>query len=284
MVSYKVTLTVISGPQKGLVIEAERDTIYIGRDKNVDLWLNDAAVSSKHARITITYLGVEIEDLNSRNGTFINNVPIQSGGLRHLDKVLVGQTEIQVKIEEPEEKASITPPPPPSPDVKGPPRPQIREQTKDASIKVPVISRIFVAGFPDNMRKVIVNQLKEHNIVQEVVQAQNGGEALELLTRALKDETLPELIIVSLKMPILNGINVSISLRAYEQGFGRKWKVPIIFICPPMDSEGGFKKAVAFLAPARHVPVSEEPGQFVRKLEEFLKELRERAQMGVPLA
>lgn len=48
----------------------------IGRDLDVDVRLNDLSVSKRHARMMLDAAGVTIEDLQSKNGTFVNDVLI----------------------------------------------------------------------------------------------------------------------------------------------------------------------------------------------------------------
>jgi DNA-binding winged helix-turn-helix (wHTH) protein len=47
-------------------------THLVGRDPLSAVWINDKAVSRRHASITVTPHGVAINDLGSRNGTFVN--------------------------------------------------------------------------------------------------------------------------------------------------------------------------------------------------------------------
>lgn len=49
----------------------------IGRDATNDLVLGSSQISRHHAKIYVTAEGVVIEDLNSSNGTFINDTPLQ---------------------------------------------------------------------------------------------------------------------------------------------------------------------------------------------------------------
>lgn len=51
-------------------------TYTIGRDPACDIWLNAPSVSRRHARLTVTTADVLLEDLDSRNGTFIDERPI----------------------------------------------------------------------------------------------------------------------------------------------------------------------------------------------------------------
>ena len=49
----------------------------IGRDPGCDIVLNDAKVSRQHVRLILSREGVEIEDLDSTHGTFVDNIRIK---------------------------------------------------------------------------------------------------------------------------------------------------------------------------------------------------------------
>ncbi len=48
----------------------------IGREPGADVFANTPLLSRQHARLTINYDNLEIEDLGSSNGTFVNNQPV----------------------------------------------------------------------------------------------------------------------------------------------------------------------------------------------------------------
>ncbi len=48
----------------------------LGRDKSVEIQLDDANISRQHAQLTFEGEKIYIEDLGSRNGTFVNDEPI----------------------------------------------------------------------------------------------------------------------------------------------------------------------------------------------------------------
>ncbi len=66
------TLTVTHGKQAGLQLPLEGGVL-IGRSNDCQLLLDDDYVSTRHARITLTSAGYQVEDLGSTNGTFVNN-------------------------------------------------------------------------------------------------------------------------------------------------------------------------------------------------------------------
>jgi pSer/pThr/pTyr-binding forkhead associated (FHA) protein len=63
---------------------------------------DDELVSQRHARITPSDEGLLIEDLESRNGTFVNGAQVASlTPLRAGDRIVVGETAIEVGLAEP---------------------------------------------------------------------------------------------------------------------------------------------------------------------------------------
>jgi pSer/pThr/pTyr-binding forkhead associated (FHA) protein len=68
--------------------------IVVGRDTACDLVLADDATSRRHARLTPHATGIEVTDLDSRNGTFVNGHPVrraaaQPGGLIRIGSFLL---------------------------------------------------------------------------------------------------------------------------------------------------------------------------------------------------
>ncbi len=63
----------------------------IGRTPGNDVVIDNLAVSSEHARVSFEYGEFVLEDLNSRNGTFVNKQRIQRKALRGGDEILIGK-------------------------------------------------------------------------------------------------------------------------------------------------------------------------------------------------
>ena len=74
----------------------------IGREA-ADVILTDSAVSRKHACITIGESAIEIEDLGSTNGTFVNGEKLESNSPRAIspdDEIAFGQMTLRLKLPE----------------------------------------------------------------------------------------------------------------------------------------------------------------------------------------
>jgi predicted component of type VI protein secretion system len=90
-----------SGPRSGERIELI-DELVVGRE-NADLTVHDEEVSRRHLALRPHEDGVELEDLGSTNGTFVDGarlaaVVVVSTGAR----VTLGETELEIEIEVPE--------------------------------------------------------------------------------------------------------------------------------------------------------------------------------------
>ena len=61
---------------KTFEFEPQEEETIIGRSSTADLPLSDPFLSRQHARLLLTDDGLSIEDLGSRNGTFVNGVKL----------------------------------------------------------------------------------------------------------------------------------------------------------------------------------------------------------------
>ncbi len=88
------SLVVITTDGQRSDFQIGKEKITIGRNKDNDLILSDKTVSRHHAQITITKLGCLLTDLESSNGTRVNENPIQRTLLRHDDKIRMGRSRL----------------------------------------------------------------------------------------------------------------------------------------------------------------------------------------------
>ena len=86
-------LTAISGRLKGSVFTIEDLPVVIGRETAATLCIADASVSRRHSRIDKEQDEFVILDLDSLNGTFINDVPVKRRTLQHGDRVRIGDSQ-----------------------------------------------------------------------------------------------------------------------------------------------------------------------------------------------
>ncbi|HUS11752.1 MAG TPA: sigma 54-interacting transcriptional regulator, partial [Pyrinomonadaceae bacterium] len=86
-------LTAISGRLKGSVFSIEDLPVVIGRETTATLCIADASVSRRHSKIEKEAEQFVIEDLDSLNGTFINEVPVKRRELQHGDRIRIGDSQ-----------------------------------------------------------------------------------------------------------------------------------------------------------------------------------------------
>ncbi len=80
----RFSLLVLSGDDNGRVHPLPQGPTVVGRVPSCDLQLRDEAVSRRHARFVLTGDVLTVEDLNSNNGTCVDEEPVR--GVRTLDE------------------------------------------------------------------------------------------------------------------------------------------------------------------------------------------------------
>lgn len=80
------------GPDMGRKYKLDAGAVNLGRDSSNQIVVNSDSVSRRHARLTIESGQRMITDLQSTNGTYINNMPILSHFLKNGDQLKIGET------------------------------------------------------------------------------------------------------------------------------------------------------------------------------------------------
>ena len=86
-------LAAISGKLKGAIFALNEESLIIGRETAADLCIADASVSRRHSKIEKSETGFVITDLESLNGTFVNDLPVRTRLLEHGDRVRIGDSQ-----------------------------------------------------------------------------------------------------------------------------------------------------------------------------------------------
>jgi len=92
-------LAAIAGKLKGSVFPLN-DAVVIGRETAAELCLADRAVSRRHSRVEQNGDQFWISDLQSLNGTFVNDVPVKQRALQHGDRIRIGDTQFLFLLHE----------------------------------------------------------------------------------------------------------------------------------------------------------------------------------------
>jgi Nif-specific regulatory protein len=93
-------LAAIAGKLKGSVFPIGAEAVVIGRETASELCLADPSVSRRHSRLENHGHKFWISDLQSLNGTFVNDVPVKQRVLEHGDRIRIGDTQFLFLIHE----------------------------------------------------------------------------------------------------------------------------------------------------------------------------------------
>ena len=86
-------LIVIYGHQIGRRVQVGTEPLTIGRSPNCEIPVDQESVSRRHCRIQFEDGEFLVRDLDSTNGTYVNDAPVEpQGRLRHGDQLMVGRT------------------------------------------------------------------------------------------------------------------------------------------------------------------------------------------------
>jgi len=85
-------LEAVSGPLKGKLFLLTGDEVSIGRDPSNEISLLDSLVSRRHCAIRKEANAFRLQDLDSRNNTFVSGVPVKERVLVHGDQIRVGNS------------------------------------------------------------------------------------------------------------------------------------------------------------------------------------------------
>lgn len=99
----KMRLEVVDGPEKGRSFDFDRaDSFLIGRSPRAHFVLDpraDRKISRTHCLLDFRPPRCLLQDLESRNGTFVNGQPIRRQELKDGDEIQVGKTLLRLHLE-----------------------------------------------------------------------------------------------------------------------------------------------------------------------------------------
>jgi len=132
-----LTLEVISGPLQGKKIEAKiGETVSVGRTPKASVPLADNFLSGAHFAIECAADRCRLRDLNSRNGTKLNDELVTEAALKNGDQIYAGRTTFVVRIELPKSEPVPAEPPSQPREVNVAQRPSSRSK-KSKTLKPP---------------------------------------------------------------------------------------------------------------------------------------------------
>lgn len=99
------TITLISEPDPGrrISIDVRNRAVFLGRDENCEITIDDPSVSRRHARIYREQRAGEspaivLQDLGSTNGTYVNDHPADRTRLQSGDALFLGDVEMRFEM------------------------------------------------------------------------------------------------------------------------------------------------------------------------------------------
>ncbi len=92
-----ITLSIISGPSKGLVFQMTKARAVLGRT-GADVEINDPEISRWHCAVEVKDENIRLKDLDSTNGTYFGDERVRAAELSHLAEFRIGTSTILVTV------------------------------------------------------------------------------------------------------------------------------------------------------------------------------------------
>lgn len=102
----KMILLNPDGPEQEY--ELAKSSISIGRATTNDIIIDDEKISRSHAQLLFGEQGVDLVDLKSTNGTWVNGKRIERAELTPKDTISLGSQKLRYLLDEPSEELGIT--------------------------------------------------------------------------------------------------------------------------------------------------------------------------------
>jgi pSer/pThr/pTyr-binding forkhead associated (FHA) protein len=171
-------LLVIAGPQSRGTFPVADERFSIGRAPQNHLSVPDPSVSREHCVLVRQGDGFIVRDLDSHNGTLVNDLPVYNQLLAHRDYITIGDTVLQfltgddVVFEDPAELATVSL----SADTNSPPTAQLATADLHALLRVSTMLHSFHAMYRGRGSSAR-NRLERHllSLILEVIPASRGA-------------------------------------------------------------------------------------------------------------
>jgi Nif-specific regulatory protein len=99
-------LVAVAGPLNGMLFMLDKEEVSVGRDPSNQICLSDLLVSRRHCLLLQSASGYLLRDLDSSNGTAVNDVPVRERLLVHGDRIKIGETHFLFLA--PESEAAVS--------------------------------------------------------------------------------------------------------------------------------------------------------------------------------
>jgi CheY-like chemotaxis protein len=165
--------------------------VTIGRSEDNAFQIAEASVSARHCEVRLRGNELDVRDLRSTNGTFIEGQPVTEGTLRHGQILRLGEVELRLEIASPAPSGAFP-------------------ATAPATVKTEA-----AADAPKQYRVLFVDDSMTFlETISELFGAW-GNNTWEILTAvsadralAILEQKLMDLIVLDISMPLLDGIEL----------------------------------------------------------------------------
>ena len=144
--------------------------------------------------------------------------------------------------------------------------------------KIKPVKSILVCDDSSMLRELLKDVLVDNNLTKEVVTSKDGADFITVFCRHIKNKKPFSLVVLDVAMPILNGINAAISMRAIEKALKSK-PTPVLFFTGSKCDEN-FKKLLSYCKPALYVNkgVSSTPDLLSSRISKVVEQLLKEGQ------
>lgn len=171
-------LHIITARGEAQTYPLSKETIVIGRAKDADILLHDAAVSAHHAQLRRAGEIYVVKDLDSSNGTFLNETALQHEiPLRDGARMRVGQTLMTYLVSPPERTTTANM-------IVGPNDPQFQE----SMLKADQLPYTMIGQSPqDDLPTIQHNLLLLNQLSKEIISMKDEHTLAEFLAQHILD-------------------------------------------------------------------------------------------------
>jgi len=139
------------------------------------------------------------------------------------------------------------------------------------------LEKIIIAEDSKALINKIAQILEERRMAEWVTKCEDGSEFLTRIAEHFQQKRPVNLVILDVNMPIVNGVNAAIAMRAIEKGYEAKKQIPILFFTAKQCDET-FKKVLSYTKPAKYINkgTGSSPDEFADRLYQVMNQLLHR--------